>query len=107
MNLEEIQKQKLADLATSVDRLAQAEQIYEEKKAETKDAKEDYEACRDQVAAIAKDLRDIERGTFQQELPFEGPGRASLELQFGDEPPIQLTTDQLEEASRKVTRGKK
>lgn len=73
--LEEIQRQKLADLATAIDRLVIAEEFYDEKKAETKYEKEDYEACRDQVTSISKDLRDIERGVFQPELPFEGPGR--------------------------------
>lgn len=75
MKLNEIQEQKLADLANAVDQLKAAEDVYEEKKAEAKEAKEDYEACRDTVTSISKDLRDIQRGTYQPELPFEGPGR--------------------------------
>lgn len=73
--LNEIQEQKLEDLTAAFNALDQAEQLHEEAKAEAKEAKENLESCRDRVISIAKDLRDIQRGTFQPELPFEGPAR--------------------------------
>lgn len=108
MSLEVIQKQKLSELANAVDQLKAAEEIYEEKKTEAKDAKEDYEACRDQVTAISKDLRDIERGTYQPELPFEGPGRessATLTIHSSDGAKLSGVADLISHAKKKLRAG--
>lgn len=71
--LEPLKRQKLALLADAQEALDEANKFYEEKKADAKDAKEAVAACQDHVNSIVKDLRDLERGVYQQELPFETP----------------------------------
>lgn len=61
---------KLAELADAQEGLDAAIKFYEQKKADAKDAKDSVEACQDALNSVCKDLRDIERGEYQQPLPF-------------------------------------
>jgi hypothetical protein len=61
--------EKLAELADAMERLDYTANIHEEKKSEAKDAKENWEACREAVISVANDLREIERGTYQPPSP--------------------------------------